>query len=61
MDRIEFFRRQVERFLHLAKTSADPQIRNELLDIAADYHEMLTGSADNHANVATRSIASTSH
>ena len=60
MDRIEFFRRRVERFVHLAKTSADPQIRNELLDMAADYHEMLTDSAHDHANVATQSSASTS-
>jgi len=59
MDRIEFFRRQVERFVHLAKTS-DRQIRNELLDMAADYHEMLTDSAHDHANVATQSSASTS-
>ena len=60
MDCIEFFRRQVERFVDLAKTSSDPEIRNELWDMAADYHEILTVSGRDHANVATQSSASDS-
>ena len=45
MDRIEFFRRQADRFSKLARECADAEISAKLRKIATKYREMLSGKA----------------
>ncbi|HKA01807.1 MAG TPA: hypothetical protein VKE70_35090 [Candidatus Solibacter sp.] len=49
MDRIEFFRRQANRFSKLAEECADPEIRAKLRTIANEYRGMLNGKASGDA------------
>jgi hypothetical protein len=45
MDRIEFFRRQADRFSKLAKECTDKAISAKLNAMAAEYGDMLDGKA----------------
>ncbi|HEX9324750.1 MAG TPA: hypothetical protein VF913_21930 [Xanthobacteraceae bacterium] len=45
MDRIEFFRRQADRFSKLAHDCTDQAIRAKLSAIATEYREMLNRRA----------------
>jgi hypothetical protein len=47
MERTEFFRKQVDRFLKLAQASSDPAIRAELEKMADEYRAMMTGKGSN--------------
>jgi hypothetical protein len=52
MERIEFLRKQVDRFLNLAQASSDPVVRAELEKMADEYRAMMNGkgSADDATN-----------
>jgi hypothetical protein len=41
MERTEFLRKQVERFLRLAQECTDPKIRRQLVSMADEYQNML--------------------
>ena len=45
MERTEFYYRQADRFSKLAKECVDPKTSAKLLEIAAEYREMLNGKA----------------
>jgi hypothetical protein len=49
MNRIDFFRRQADRFSILAGECTDRDIRNKLLKIAREYREMLNGKGSDDA------------
>jgi len=51
MNRIEFFRRQADRFSTLARECADRNISDKLLKIASEYREMLNGKGSDDAQV----------
>jgi hypothetical protein len=51
MERIEFLRKQVDRFLKLAQTSSDPAVRAELEKMANEYREMMDGTASAYGQV----------
>jgi hypothetical protein len=41
MERTEFLQRQAERFLRLARECTDPDIRQQLMNMADEYRTML--------------------
>ena len=49
MNRIDFFRRQAERFSTLARECPDRKISDKLLKIASEYREMLNGKGSDEA------------
>jgi hypothetical protein len=49
MNRIDFFRRQAERFSTLAQECPDRKISDKLLKIASEYREMLNGKGSDDA------------
>jgi hypothetical protein len=49
MKRIEFFRRQADRFSALAQECVDRDISGKLLKMASEYREMLNGKGSDDA------------
>jgi hypothetical protein len=43
----EFYRRQVERFSSFAEQCPDPKIRADVLALAEDYRQLLSGKPAN--------------
>jgi hypothetical protein len=49
MNRIDFFRRQADRFSALAQECVDRDISGKLLKMASEYREMLNGKGSDDA------------
>jgi hypothetical protein len=49
MNRIDFFRRQADRFFALAQECVDRDISDKLFKIASEYREMLNGKESDDA------------
>jgi len=49
MNRIDFFRRQADRFSALAEECVDRDISDKLLKIASEYRKMLNGKGSDDA------------
>ena len=54
IERVEFLRKQIDRFLKLAEGTPDPAVSAELRKMANEYREMMDGhgSADGQAEAA---------